>query len=84
MAETKTNLIGGLYTYNRVVHGSPFRLLFDSFSFYFSLTFSRMRCENEFKMRSKRRLFTKWATPPHFVQGLLFDFIFDLIFERTI
>jgi hypothetical protein len=31
-----------------------------------------MRRENESKMKSKRRLFAKWATPPHFVSCLLF------------
>jgi hypothetical protein len=57
---------------NRVVHGSPFWLLFDSFSLSLFTHFSRMRRENELKMKLKRRLFAKWATPPHFVNCLLF------------
>ena len=72
-------------TINRVVHGSPFWLLFDSFLIHFFTYFSRMRCENESKMKSKRRLFAKWATPPPFCKPSpfpsLFDFIFHLIFN---
>ena len=67
----------------RVVHSSHFRLLFGYFLFYFLVTFSKMRSENDLKMKAKRSLFAKWAYTPHFPKRLLFAFIFVFIFVFT-
>lgn len=49
---------------NRVIHSSPFSVLFDSFLISFFIYFSRMRHENNMKIKPKRILFAKWCPPP--------------------
>ena len=69
------------FNLNRVVHSSHFWLLFGYFLFYFLVTFSKMKCENDLKMKAKRSLFAKWAYTPHFAKSLLFVFTFCRSFK---
>ena len=64
----------------RVIHSSHFWLLFSYFLFYFLVPFSKMKSENELKMKAKRSLFAKWAYTPYFAKSLLFVFIFIFTF----
>ena len=68
----------------RVVHGSHFWLLFGSFFISLFIHFSRMRTQNDRKMKVKRSLFAKWWYTPHFAKRLLFVFIFVLLFGCSI